>query len=424
MKTTAVRMYGKQDLRLEEFALPEIKDDEILAHIISDSICMSSYKAAKQGSDHKRVPANIAEEPVMIGHEFCGRIVKVGSKWSDRCTEGEKFTIQPALNYKGSLDAPGYSYRWIGGAATYIVIPSEVMEMDCLLEYDQEAYYFGSLSEPMSCIVGAFRASYHVPQGTYQHQMGIRPGGCTAVLAGAGPMGLGCIDLALHGDTTPAKLIVTDIDDQRLRRAQSLFPPQHAAELGIQLKYINTASLSNPVAALKAEAPEGFDDVFVMAPAVPVVEQADRILAKDGCMNFFAGPTDPNFSAKINFYDMHYAFHHIVGTSGGNTEDMKISLEMMKAGRVNPSIMITHVGGLNAVVDTTLNLPGIPGGKKLIYTNVNLPLTPIDRFAELGRTDPFWAALSRITAAANGIWNTEAERYLLENAPPITSPAG
>ena len=56
MKTTAVRMYGKRDLRLESFELPPIKDDEILAQIISDSICMSSYKAAIQGSDHKRVP--------------------------------------------------------------------------------------------------------------------------------------------------------------------------------------------------------------------------------------------------------------------------------------------------------------------------------------------------------------------------------
>lgn len=38
MKTKAVRLYGKEDLRLEEFELPEISDNEILAHIISDSI--------------------------------------------------------------------------------------------------------------------------------------------------------------------------------------------------------------------------------------------------------------------------------------------------------------------------------------------------------------------------------------------------
>ena len=45
MKTKAVRLYGKEDLRLEEFDLPEIKEDEILARVVSDSICMSSYKS-------------------------------------------------------------------------------------------------------------------------------------------------------------------------------------------------------------------------------------------------------------------------------------------------------------------------------------------------------------------------------------------
>ena len=420
MKTTAVRMYGKKDLRIDNFDLPEMKDDEIIAHIISDSLCMSSYKAAMQGSDHKRVPNNIATEPVMIGHEFCGQIVAVGSKWADKYKAGDKFTIQPALNYKGSLDAPGYSYRWIGGSATDILIPAEVMEMDCLLPYDQDAYYFGSLSEPMSCIVGAFRASYHVPQGTYEHQMGIRPDGTMAILAGAGPMGLGAVDLAIHGDVRPRKLIVTDIDDARLTRAESLFPASEAKKFGVELKYINTAKLDDPIEVLKAEAgEEGFDDVFVMAPVAPVVEQADRILGKDGCMNFFAGPTDTEFSAKVNFYDIHYSFHHVVGTSGGNTEDMKISLKMMKEGRINPSIMITHVGGLNAVPETTLTLPKIPGGKKLIYTNVELPLTAIDDFEEMGKSDSFWAGLAKITGANNGIWNTEAEAYLLANAPAI-----
>ena len=420
MKTHAVRMYGKKDLRLEEFELPPIGEDEILAHIVSDSICMSSYKAAEQGADHKRVPANIAEEPVMIGHEFCGEIVQVGAKWAHKYHEGDRFTIQPALNYKGSLDAPGYSYRWIGGSATNIVIPNEVMEMDCLLRYDQDAFYYGSLSEPMSCIVGAFRASYHVPQGTYEHQMGLRPGGTMAILAGAGPMGLGAIDLALHGDVKPRKLVVTDIDSDRLARAEDLFPVSEGQAQGVELLYLNTAQFDDPVARLKAEAGgDGFDDVFVMAPVAPVVEQADRILGKDGCLNFFAGPTNPEFTAKVNFYDVHYAFHHIVGTSGGNTEDMRISLEMMRTRRIDPSMMITHVGGLDSVPETTLTLPKIPGGKKLIYTNVRLPLVAIAEFAEKGKTDPFWAALAEITGRNNGLWNAEAEVYLLANAPGI-----
>lgn len=414
-------MYGKQDLRLESFELPEPGDDEILGAVSSDSICMSSYKAAKQGSDHPRVPADIAEHPVMIGHEFSIVLQKVGARWKEKYKEGQRYVIQPALNYKGSLDAPGYSYRHIGGDATHVIIPNEVMEMDCLLPYNGEASYFGSLSEPMSCIVGAFRASYHIPPGTYDHQMGIKRGGTMAILAGAGPMGLGAVDLALHGDQRPRVLVVTDIDDDRLSRAEELFPVEAARADGIELHFLNTATVSDPVAALMAIVDnEGYDDVFAMAPVAPVVEQGDQILGRDGCLNFFAGPTDPQFSAKVNFYDVHYRAHHYVGTTGGNTEDMRISLALMEEGRINPSIMITHVGGLNAVVETTLNLPNIPGGKKLIYTTVDMPLTAIADLPELGKSDPFMAGLSKIVEGHNGLWNADAERYVLDNAPTIS----
>ena len=106
MKTKAVRIYGKKDLRLEEFELPELKDDEILAHVISDSICMSSHKAALQGADHKRVPDDIHINPTIIGHEFAGVILEVGKKWQHKFKAGQKFSIQPAMNQMGTLDAP------------------------------------------------------------------------------------------------------------------------------------------------------------------------------------------------------------------------------------------------------------------------------------------------------------------------------
>lgn len=420
MKTKAVRMYGKKDLRLEEFELPALKEGEILAHIVSDSICMSSYKAAVQGSDHKRVPSDIAENPVMIGHEFCGEIVEVGSKWKSKFKEGQRFSIQPALNYKGSLDAPGYSYRYIGGDATYIVIPEEVMEMDCLLDYTGDAFFRGSLAEPVSCIIGAFHANYHTTQGSYEHHMGVRHGGKMAILAGVGPMGLGAIDYAIHADLRPSLLVVTDIDDARLERAASIYTVEHARSHGVDLRYVNTKTVDDPVRMLKeVSGGDGYDDVFVFAPVRPVVEQGDHILAKDGCLNFFAGPTDPEFSAMFNFYDVHYASHHVVGTSGGNTDDMREALDLMSRGVVNPVAMITHVGGLNAVAETTLNLPNIPGGKKLMYTNIDLPLVAISDFAEKGKTDPMFAKLAEIAEASNGLWSPEAEAYLLEHAPKI-----
>ena len=125
MKTKAVRIYGKKDLRLEEFELPEMGDDEILAQVISDSICMSSHKAALQGADHKRVPDDIHINPTMIGHEFSGIILEVGKKWQHKFRKGEKFSIQPAMSQTGTLNAPGYSFRYIGGDATHVIIPDK-----------------------------------------------------------------------------------------------------------------------------------------------------------------------------------------------------------------------------------------------------------------------------------------------------------
>ena len=97
MKTKAVRIYGKNDLRLEEFELPPLGEDQILAKVVSDSICMSSYKAAIQGPDHKRVPNDCATNPTIIGHEFCGEIIEVGKKWQHKYKAGNKFSIQPAI---------------------------------------------------------------------------------------------------------------------------------------------------------------------------------------------------------------------------------------------------------------------------------------------------------------------------------------
>jgi threonine dehydrogenase-like Zn-dependent dehydrogenase len=420
MKTKAVRIYGKKDLRLEEFELPDLKDDEILASVISDSICMSSHKAAIQGADHKRVPDDIHINPTIIGHEFAGVILQVGKKWKHKFKAGQKFSIQPAMNQMGTLNAPGYSYRFIGGDATYIIIPPIVMEADCLLAYDGEAFFPASLSEPMSCIIGAFHASYHIPPGTYVHNMGIRNGGKMAILAGVGPMGLGAIDYALHQERKPGLLVITDIDDNRLARASAIFTEEHAHKEGVKLLFVNTGKMKDPVRYLRdISGGEGFDDVFVFAPVKPVIELGDAILGFDGCLNFFAGPVNPEFKAEFNFYNVHYAFTHIVGTSGGNTDDMRESLKLMGVGKINPAIMITHIGGLDAVVDTTINLPQIPGGKKLIYTNISMPLTAISMLGELGKKDPFYAGLHKIVSKNDFIWSLEAEKYLLENAKPI-----
>lgn len=415
MKTRAVRLYNENDLRLEEFELPEITDEEILVEIISDSVCMSTYKAAILGKKHKRVPQDVDVHPIIVGHEFAGNIVKVGEKLKSQFKEGNKFALQPALNYKGTMWSPGYSYRYFGGDATYNIIPKEVMEIGCLLNYQGESYYEASLAEPMSCIIGAFHASYHTSMGSYEHRMGIVEGGKTALLAAAGPMGLGAIDYSLHCERRPSLLVVTDIDEEKLARARTIFTAHEAHKCGVELVFVNTSKVDDVSAYLRAlTGGTGFDDVFAFAPVKTVVEQGDQILGHDGCLNFFAGPTDPKFGAHLNLYNVHYGSTHIMGTTGGNTADLIESLKLTEEKKINPAVMVTHIGGLDSVADTVLNLPSIPGGKKLIYTHINMELTAIEDFAKLGAQDTRFAHLADIVSNNKGLWCVEAERYLLE----------
>ena len=414
MKVKAVRLHGANDLRLDEFELPEIKDDEILVKVVSDSVCMSTYKCAILGTKHKRVHEDVADHPAIMGHEMAGDIVKVGAKHQDKFKPGMKFTLQPALNYKGTMWSPGYSYEFFGGDATYCIIPQEVMELGCLLEYKGKAYYEASLAEPMSCSIGAFNAAYHTKMGVYTHEMGITEGGKLAIMAGAGPMGLGALTYALHRDIRPGMVVVTDVNQDRLDRAAHLFPPEEAKKDGIDLHFVNTGNVEDPVAYLRElSGGTGYDDVFCYAPVAAVVEQSSGILGRDGCLNFFAGPTDNQFSAKMNFYDVHYNSTHVMGTTGGNTADMIESLELTAQGRIDPSVMVTHIGGLDAAASTTLNLPKIPGGKKLIYTHISMPLIALDDLRSKEKEDPRYGKLADIVEANKGLWCPEAEEYLL-----------
>jgi hypothetical protein len=82
--------------------------------------------------------------------------------------------------------------------------------------------------------------------------------------------------------------------------------------------------------------------------------------------------------------------------------------------------MITHVGGLPSAAQATLDLPVIPGGKRLVYTHADLPMVAIADFAKLGKDNPFYAELDRICTANAGLWCKEAEDYLLANAPKVS----
>ncbi len=411
MKTKAARLYGENDVRLEEFELRPITSGEILIKIISDSICMSTYKTIMQGAKHLRVPENVAEHPIIIGHEFCAEVVEVGDKWKDKFEIGDKVVMPPVLSYLGGPETVGYSFCDIGGVSTYSIVYEHILDNNFLIKLKSDSYFNGSLIEPASCVIRGYKASFHLDEN-YEHITGIKEGGKVAILAGCGPMGLVAIDIALHGNVKPSMVVVTDLDKSRLDRAESIFSPQKAAEDGIKLVF---AATSDKDELMNISGGTGFDDVFVYAPVPAVVELGDSILGFDGSLNFFAGPLDKKFSANFNFYNVHYAQHHVTGTSGSTPEDMRDIVDLIGENRLDPSVMITHIGGIDAAIDATANLPKLTGGKKLIYTHIELPLTALADFEKLGETDERFKVLDNLVKENNGLWCAKAEKYLLDN---------
>lgn len=129
MKTQAAAIYGQNDVRLREFELPPLGDDELLVKVISDSVCLSTWKAAKLGANHKRVPDDVAEHPAITGHECAGIIEQVGKNLQQRYRAGQRFVLQPAMGLPSGYSA-GYSYEFFGGNATYMIIPQQAVELN------------------------------------------------------------------------------------------------------------------------------------------------------------------------------------------------------------------------------------------------------------------------------------------------------
>lgn len=418
MNTKAVRIYGVKDLRLEEFELPTMKDDEIEARIVTDSLCMSTYKVSNQGEKHKKLPNDLKNHPVIMGHEFCGVITKVGEKWKHLYKPGDCFVAQPNLGRADTFSL-GYSFPYVGGEATNVVIMNEAIEKGCLLPYKGEGFFEGALVEPLSCIVAGFKANFHLrDRNDYDHTMGIKEGGALAILGGTGPMGFLAIDYAIHNDRRPKHLVVTGRTQSKLDMAKRLYPVEEAAKYGVTLTYVLTADEDDIVEELKALTPDakGFDDIFLMAAKERLVTQAEQLLAYDGCLNFFAGPADSKFASTINFYNIHYNATHFVGTSGSNTQDMKDAIALIENKSVNVAKIATHIMGLNHVCESILNLPKMPGGKKIVYSGKEFPVTDVSAFGENNELEKH---LKELVDAHDGLWNAEAEQYFLEHAKDI-----
>jgi len=234
-------------------------------------------------------------------------------------------------------------------------------------------------------------------------------GGRTWVVGAGGPMGQMHVQRALELRAAPRVVVASDIDAARLGTIPERYGDT-AQERGIELICLNPKDLGPDVfdAELRRIAPEGFDDVLVLAPAAALVSASAPYLRRDGVMNIFAG-LPRGTMARLDLSGVHRRNVRFIGTSGSAIEDLEFTLRKSESGELSPNRSVAAIGGLNAAWE---GLKGVKegrfAGKVVIFPQIpDLALTPLEALHR---------PLPGVAEALNprGEWTREAEERLIE----------
>lgn len=239
----------------------------------------------------------------------------------------------------------------------------------------------------------------------------LKPGGTCWLPGGAGAMGQMHTQLAVEAENGPSRILVSDLDNKRIANVANLLKDK-VEKRGIEFKTLNPNDFSSPAdfyaAVAKFAGPDGFDDIVMLVPVIPVLNDAAKYLKEDGLMNIFAG-IPAGKEGQLNVKGIAVRGHRFIGSSGSRTYHLKHTLDMVESGKLDPSTALAAIGGMNELKH---GLDGVANakfpGKTVIFPNCeDLPLTPIEDINTLDKSID--DALSKSKTS----YNMAAEKALL-----------
>jgi L-iditol 2-dehydrogenase len=327
----AATFYAPGDIRLGEIDKPSAGPGEVLIRVRNCSTCGTDVKIFRSGHPNMTPPQ-------VMGHEIAGEVVEVGagiSEWSvgDRvlviaaipdgtcpeCLAGHPAVCEHQLSM---------GYQFPGGFAEYMIVPREVLAVDGLNRIPEGlSFAEASVAEPLACVLN----------GQELARVGA---GDTVVIVGSGP--IGCLHVRLARSRGAAKIILIDINAERLAQAAGLVEPDVTI----------VSSETDPVAAvLDVTNGRGVDVVITAAASGTAQEQGLRMLARRGRLSLFGGLAKdaPNITVDANL--VHYRELTIVGVNGSSPEHNRTALELIATGAVPVADLITHRLPLDRLLD-------------------------------------------------------------------------
>jgi L-iditol 2-dehydrogenase len=345
-KMTAAVLHGKQDLRLEQVAVPRPADGELLVRVEAALTCGTDLKVYRRGYH-----ARMLKPPIQFGHELAGVVEEVGAgvtafSKGDRvvalnsapcdvcffCTHGQQNLCEDLLFNNGAY-------------AEFIRVPARIVEKNTLLIPDDVPFEHAALTEPLACVVRGLEES------------GARAGD-TMVVIGAGPIGL----MFMHVAEIAGIHVIAVVKREDQVAAAKLFGAGDVVQVG---------TVDDVIAAVRALTPEnrGADVVIEAVATAATWEWGVDMVRKGGVVNFFGGPPSGT-KVQLDTNRLHYgditlkaSFHHTPATC-------RTAFELVTSRRFKCAEYITGRVGLDEVPAVFERMKNRSGSSREIKTAV------------------------------------------------------
>lgn len=324
----AAVVYGKDDIRIEEYPTPKAGPGEIIVKIKVSGICATDVKTLLgQG-----LPKNL---PTILGHEVVGDVFELGEGVTG-LEIGERVAVYPIAvcgecyfckndRHNLCLKEFGLGHGLDGGFAEYVRIPQQIINAGGIVKLPVDlSYEKAVLAEPLSCGIAALRANK------------VKPGD-TVVIIGAGPMGLIHLKLSKWAGAT---VIVADVLKRRLVTA---------TEMGAD--HCIDASENNVLDEVKKLTDGAGADVVITSLGIPkVIEESLALLRNGGTFNIFGGPPAGHL-ISIDPRWLHYSEIVITGSFASTPKDFSKALALIASGEVEVEDLISDKFSLDSILD-------------------------------------------------------------------------
>ena len=317
----SLRLYGANDIRLDEIPVPAVDRDEILLKTDAAAVCGSDVRMWQNG--YKGVDE---QHPLILGHEFAGTIVEVGSNVAfykkgmqvamapnigcgicDRCVAGDFHLCD---------DYKAFGINMDGAFAEFVKVPkTAILRGNLMVLPEGVTPEEAAINEPLSCVYNGFL------------KVNIRPGD-VVLIVGGGPIGIMHAQLAKMAGA--AKVIMNDLSEARLAECAQIVK-------GIQTYYGD--DLAGYVS--RQTNGRGLDVAVVACPAPDVQAAMLPLMNYGGRVIFFGGVPQSKQPVAMDTNIVHYKELFLTGSTRANICHFRKTLEFVSDGLVDLKSMIT-----------------------------------------------------------------------------------